>query len=97
MNNIKFCSNCGCKLNNISNFCSECGFKLNQDVVSNLSKQHWINLMNEINYLIEKGGLLCLEFDKKLFKFSKEKSSYKLKLNLGDPDQFSELEKRKLD
>ncbi|WP_409151052.1 zinc ribbon domain-containing protein [Sphingobacterium sp. BS-2] len=92
MNEINFCSNCGIQLSKPSNFCGNCGSNL---IIQ--KDQHFTQkLIDELNILIDKGGLLTIEVNNRFFKFSKEPLSYKLKFTIEDPSKYNELEKEKL-
>lgn len=92
MNEINFCSNCGIQLSKPSNFCGNCGSNLIIQKDQNLTQK----LIDELNTLIDKGGLLTVEIDNRFFKFSKEPLSYKIKLTIEDPSKYNEFEKEKL-
>ncbi|MGM1427802.1 zinc ribbon domain-containing protein [Sphingobacterium lactis] len=96
MKEIKFCSKCGFKISRASNYCENCGYNLNVQNNENLFDYAVVKLIDELNQLLEKGGQVRLELNKRVLKFSKESLSYKLRFDLGTPNEFSELEKSKL-
>lgn len=92
MNEINFCSNCGIQLSKPSNFCGNCGSNLIIQKDQNFTQK----LIDELNTLIDKGGLLTVEVNNRFFKFSKEPLSYKVKFTIEDPSKYNEFEKEKL-